>query len=656
MSATTETSQNITFRRYKDGDTRVRRLNEKIFQASHTYKCPTYIQSTPPCQGSCPAGEDIRGYLAIVRGTEKPPVGADGKPVMPWQEYAWRRLTEANPFPSVMGRVCPAPCESGCNRNEVEDHVGINSVEHFLGEYAIANNLKFVKPPVAPSGKSVAILGGGPAGLSCAYQLALKGHDVTIFDEREFLGGMMRYGIPGFRTPRDVLDAEIQRILDVGVKTRMRTRVGTDISLDDVRKEFDAVFLGLGAQAGRALPIAESDAPNVVTATAFLKAFNDGRLQHVGKRVVVVGGGDTSIDVATVARRLGHIKHAKPTDAEAAIAGHLAHDVATISAKEGAEVTLTSVFNIDKMQANKHEIDQALAEGIHIFGSLMPIGIVRDANGRATALRVQQCEAKMTGGKLEIKPVEGSERDIEADLIVSAIGQAVDFTGLEQFNNGKGTVSTDRNYVVAGQQGVFAGGDVIRPHLLTTAIGHGSIAADGIHNYLLGEDLEKRPKIDAHQFDLIRKLAEKGLEPKETHEPLRGTWDSNIAVHNFDDRSDRYIIPHDKLFLGHFSYVDRNKRAVITLDKESALDNFQDRLGKLDEKSAVAEGKRCMSCGMCFECDNCVVYCPQTAVYRVKKGESTTGRYVATDYSKCIGCHICADVCPTGYIQMGLGE
>jgi len=656
MSATTETSQNITFRRYKDGDTRVRRLNEKIFQASHTYKCPTYIQSTPPCQGSCPAGEDIRGYLAIVRGTEKPPVGADGKPVMPWQEYAWRRLTEANPFPSVMGRVCPAPCESGCNRNEVEDHVGINSVEHFLGEYAIANNLKFVKPPVAPSGKSVAILGGGPAGLSCAYQLALKGHDVTIFDEREFLGGMMRYGIPGFRTPRDVLDAEIQRILDVGVKTRMRTRVGTDISLDDVRKEFDAVFLGLGAQAGRALPIAESDAPNVVTATAFLKAFNDGRLQHVGKRVVVVGGGDTSIDVATVARRLGHIKHAKPTDAEAAIAGHLAHDVATISAKEGAEVTLTSVFNIDKMQANKHEIDQALAEGIHIFGSLMPIGVVRDANGRATALRVQQCEAKMTGGKLEIKPVEGSERDIEADLIVSAIGQAVDFTGLEQFNNGKGAVSTDRNYVVAGQQGVFAGGDVIRPHLLTTAIGHGSIAADGIHNYLLGEDLEKRPKIDAHQFDLIRKLAEKGLEPKETHEPLRGTWDSNIAVHNFDDRSDRYIIPHDKLFLGHFSYVDRNKRAVITLDKESALDNFQDRLGKLDEKAAVAEGKRCMSCGMCFECDNCVVYCPQTAVYRVKKGESTTGRYVATDYSKCIGCHICADVCPTGYIQMGLGE
>ncbi|MDD3884111.1 MAG: NAD(P)-binding protein [Gallionella sp.] len=656
MSATTETPQKLTFRRYKDGDNKVRRWSEQIFQASYSHKCPTYIQSTPPCQGSCPAGEDIRGYLAIVRGTEKPPVGADGKPVMPWQEYAWRRLTEANPFPSVMGRVCPAPCETGCNRNEVEDHVGINSVEHFLGEYAVTNNLKFNKPDVAPSGKKVAILGGGPAGLSCAYQLALKGHDVTIFDEHEFLGGMMRYGIPGFRTPRDVLDQEIQRILDLGVKTRLKTRVGTDVTLEQVRKEFDAVFLGMGAQAGRALPIEDSAAPNVVTATAFLKAFNDGRLQHVGKRVVVVGGGDTSIDVATVARRLGHIKHAKPTDAEMAIAGRMAHDVAEISVKEGAEVTLTSVFNIDKMQANKHEIEQALAEGIHIRGSLVPVGVVRGADGRATALRVAQCEAKVSGGKLEIVKVEGSEQDIEADLIVSAIGQAVDFTGLEAFDNGRGAVTTDRNYVVNGQQGVFAGGDVIRPHLLTTAIGHGSIAADGIHNFLLGKDLEKRPKIDAHQFDLMRKLVEKGIKIEASNEPLRGTCESNVAVHNFDNRSDRYVIPHDKLFLGHFSYVTRNQRDIVTLDRESALGNFDERLGVLNEQQAVAEAKRCMSCGMCFECDNCVVYCPQTAVYRVKKAEATTGRYVATDYDKCIGCHICSDVCPTGYIQMGLGE
>ncbi len=655
MSETMETPQKVTFRRFKDGDSKVRRWTDKIFQASHTHKCPTYIQSTPPCQGSCPAGEDIRGYLAIVRQTEKPPVGKDGKPVMPWQEYAWRRLTEANPFPSVMGRVCPAPCETGCNRNALEDHVGINSVEHFLGEYAIANNLAYNKT-AEPTGKKVAVIGGGPASLSCAYQLTLKGHEVTIFDDHEHLGGMMRYGIPGFRTPRDVLDAEIKRITDLGVKTRMNCRVGTDVTMDDLRKDYDAVFLGMGAQAGRALPLADSAAPNVVTATAFLKAFNDGRLQHVGKRVVVVGGGDTSIDVATVARRLGHLESSKPTDFEQAIAGQMAHDVAEISVKQGADVTLTSIFNIDKMAANKHEIEQALAEGIDIRGGLVPVGIVRGADGRATALRVAKCEAKMVGAKLDIKNVEGSEHDIPADLIVSAIGQAVDFTGLEEFNNGKGLVSTDKNYLVSGYSNVFAGGDIIKPHLLTTAIGHGSIAADGIDSFLKGHDLEKRPKIDAHQFDLMRKMMEKGLEIKETHEPLRGTCNSNVAVHNFDNRSDRYIIPHDQLFLGHFNMVERNKRNVITLDAQSALGNFQDRLGVLSQDLAVAEAKRCMSCGMCFECDNCVVYCPQTAVFRVPKAKATLGRYVDTDYNKCIGCHICADVCPTGYIQMGLGE
>ena len=659
MSATTEIqTEKLSFRKFKDGEPqKFNRLQDQIFQAGWTYKCPTYIQSTPPCQGSCPSGEDIRGYLNIVRGIEKPPVGADGKPVMPWQEYAWRRLTEANPLPAVMGRVCPAPCETGCNRNQVEDHVGINSVEHFLGEYAIQNNLQFNKPAKL-TGKKVAVLGGGPAGLSVAYQLALKGHSVTIFDDHEHLGGMMRYGIPGYRTPRDILDAEIQRILNLGVAVKLKTKVGVDISMEQIRKDFDAVFLGLGAQGGRALPAEGADnVSNVVTATAFLKAFNDGRLQTVGKRVVVVGGGDTSMDVATVARRLGHIDSAKPTDWEGAIAGQLAQDVADISTRKGADVVLTSVFPIDKMMASKGELDHAQAEGIEIMGGWMPVSVVKGADGRATALRVCQCEAKMAGGKLEIKKIEGSEKDLPADLIVSAIGQMVDFAGLEEFNNGKGGVSADKNYQVQGKPGVYAGGDVLRPHLLTTAVGHGAIAADTIDQYLQGMEVGRRPKIDVHYFDLLRKYEEKGVKFNEVaHEAIHGTSDSKDVVHNFDNRSERYVIPHDELFLGHFQYTARNKRHITHLDKESALGNFEERLDPLDDKQAVAEAKRCMSCGLCFECDNCVVYCPQTAVYRVKKTEATTGRYVATDYDKCIGCHICHDVCPTGYIQMGLGE
>ncbi|GMV47536.1 MAG: hypothetical protein AMXMBFR66_29340 [Pseudomonadota bacterium] len=647
----------LSFRRFKDGDHKVKRWVDQIFDADHSHKCPTYILSSPPCQASCPSGEDIRGYLNIARGIEKPPAG------MKWQEYAWRRLTEANPFPSVMGRVCPAPCESGCNRNQVDDFVGINSVEHFLGDWANANQIAYPKPQ-ARSGKTVAVIGGGPAGLSAAYQLARKGHDVTIFDERAELGGMMRYGIPGFRTPRDVLDAEIRRILELGVTVRPNTRIGTDITLEQIRRDFDAVFLGIGAQSGRPLPVPDGEAPNVVAATAFLKAFNDGRLRHVGKRVVVVGGGDTSIDVATVARRLGHIDQTHdadlPENAIGALAGFAAHEAALVSKRQGAEVTLTSVFAIDKMQASKHEVEHALAEGIAIRGGMAPVAVVRGADGRATALRVARCEAKFAGGKLEIKIVPGTEEDIEADLIVSAVGQAVDFTGLEALNNGRGAVASDKNYQVQlggqSQATLFCGGDVIRPHLLTTAIGHGAIAADGIDRYLRGETQEKRPKVDVHSFDLMRKMVEKGLPAGKIDEPLWGTDRSAGAIHNFDDRSGRYVISHKELFLGHFPYVARSRRQVTTLSAEEALGNFEERMLALLDAQAQAEAKRCMSCGLCFECDNCVVYCPQKAVFKVKKSQSTTGRYVDTDYERCIGCHICKDVCPTGYIQMGLGE
>lgn len=653
MSTTSDDmKKGLTFRRFKDGETsQYRRGSEWIFDGDHSHKCPEYMLSSPPCQASCPAGEDIRGYLNIVRGIEKPPAG------MNWQEYGFRRITEANPFPSVMGRVCPAPCESGCNRNQVEDHVGINSVEHFLGDYAIENKLAFKRPDdVKPSGKKVAIIGGGPAGLAAAYQLSLKGHSCTIFDEHEELGGMMRYGIPGFRTPRHILDGEIQRILDLGVETRMKTRVGSDVKFEDLEKEYDAIFLAMGAQSGRALPVPGAEAPNCVTAMAFLRAFNEGRLQHVGNRVVVIGGGDTSIDVATVARRLGNITNITELDRpENVLAGHAAHDVAKISAREGADVVLVSRATMDKMNANKHEIEHALEEGIKIIGGVTPVAVVVGPDGRATALRVAEFE--VVKGETIIK--EGTEQDLPADLIVSAIGQAVDFTGLEQFNNNKGLIKVDGNYRFPGKPHIFVGGDVIKPHLLTTAIGHASIAADGIDAFLREgtTELGKRPKVDAHRFDLLRKMVESGLTIEEyNHQQVRGTSSAKFAVHNFEDRSAKYVIPANELFLGHFTYEERHKREIRHLTAEEALGNFEERLGRLSEKEVVAEAKRCMSCGLCFECDNCVVYCPQTAVYRVKKSERATGRYVDTDYTKCIGCHICADVCPTGYIQMGMGE
>ena len=289
----THRSGNHTFRKFRDGDHRWPDLESQIFEADHSHKCPTYVHRTPPCQGSCPSGEDVRGWLQIVRGLEKPPEG------MSWQEYAFRRATDANPFPAQMGRVCPAPCEDGCNRNEVEDFVGINSVEQFIGDTAIAESFAF-EPPARETGKRIAVVGGGPAGLAAAYQLRRRGHRCTVYDDHEALGGMMRYGIPGYRTPRQHLDHEIDRILALGgIEARLSTRVGRDVGIEEVEAEHDAVLWTIGCQSGRPLPIPGGDAPNCVSGVKFLEAFNEGRLQVAANRVVCVGGGDTSIDVVS---------------------------------------------------------------------------------------------------------------------------------------------------------------------------------------------------------------------------------------------------------------------------------------------------------------------------------------------------------------------
>ena len=648
MATSRDDMQNdkLTYRRFKDGDNKWGSLADKIFKEDTSHKCPTYINRTPPCQGSCPSGEDIRGWLDIVRGIEQPPEGVSMK------EYAFRRSTDANPFPSVMGRVCPAPCEDGCNRNEVEENVGINSVEQFIGDSALEEKFTFAVAE-KESGKKVAIIGGGPAGLAAAYQLRRIGHACTVFDNHATLGGMMKYGIPGYRTPRDVLDGEINRITDMGVEVKLNTWVGKDITVEQLEKDYDAILWAVGAQAGRQIPVPGADkAPNALSGVDFLEAFNDGRLQLVSDKVVVIGGGDTSIDVASVARRLGHISEIAEKDRpENVILGQTAHDVASSAVREGANVTLLSRSSIENMPAAQHEIDDAKREGVEIIGCVSPVEVILGDDGRATALRVIKLEED---GKT---PIEGSEYDIPCDLLVSAIGQTGKLDGFEDIGNERGLIDADANYQVPGKEGHFVAGDIIRPHLLTTAIGQASIAVESIDHYLKHQDLGKRPKVDKHHFNLLQKMQEAGLETEPySHESEWGTFNHNFAVHNFDDRSAHEIIPADKLFLGHFEYTPRHKRQEDVPDTNEVLGHFHERMKGLSEEEAVAEADRCMSCGMCFECDNCVIYCPQDAVYRVKKDERTMGRYVATDYSKCIGCHICADVCPTGYIDMAMGE
>jgi glutamate synthase (NADPH) small chain len=643
-----DVTQKLTFRLYEDGDHQWKSPGDNIFLEDTSHKCPTYVHRTPPCQGSCPSGEDIRGWLDIVRGIEKPPVGIE------MQEYAFQRSTDANPFPSMMGRVCPAPCEQGCNRNNVEDFVGINSVEQYIGDTAKTEDYQFAGVPAIGS-KKVAIVGGGPAGLAAAYQLRRKGIASTIFDEHTELGGMFRYGIPGYRTPREFLDHEINRIVKMGdIELRMNTRVGRNIKIESLEAKFDAILWAVGCQSGRALPLENGDAPNCISGVAFLEAFNKGALQVTADRVICVGGGDTSIDVVSVARRLGKIDSLPEKQlTEYVVGGFTAHDSAYAAAREGAKVTLTSLFEKSGMTASEHEVEDALHEGVTILDGVMPIEILVNETGRATALIVAKC--KFEDGKPA--PIEGSEVTIDCDLIVSAIGQGGDLSGIEDLGNERNLMNADKFFQVPGRQGHFVAGDIIKPHLLTTAIGQAAIAAESIEHYLAGSEPSKRPKVDVHHYDLLSKLKENQLEPTAyEQEKDWGTDQASYAVHNYEDRSAQEIISADRLYLGHFNYEERNLRESHGPDAEEVLGHFEERSKSLTEEQAVKEAGRCMSCGMCFECDNCVIYCPQDAVYRVKKDEKTMGRYVATDYDKCIGCHICADVCPAGYIDMAIGD
>ena len=643
--------QALTFRKYADGETHAYDdLKEKIFTADHSHKCPTYVHRTPPCQGSCPSGEDVRGWLQIVRGMEPPPEGVE------WQEYAFRRSTEANPFPAMMGRVCPAPCEAGCNRNQVDDFVGINAVEQFIGDTAFQQRYRFEEPPEL-SGKRVAIVGGGPAGLSAAYQLRRRGHASTVFEMQDQLGGMFRYGIPGYRTPRDILDREIERILELdAIDVQTGVRIGRDLSIEELEAEFDAVLWAIGCQTGRDLPVdGWSGTANCVSGVKFLEAFNTGRMQVSAERVVCIGGGDTSVDVVSVARRLGRIKNLNSQDRpEAVIGGYTAHDSAMAAMRQGAQVTLTALFGQSQMTAAAEEIDDALTEGVTILNGVMPVGLVKGADGRVTAVRMSECVVDKQGVP---QPVENTEFEIEADLVVSAIGQGGDLSGIEELGNERSLIEADQFFQVPGRPGHFVAGDIVRPHLLTTAIGQAAVAADSIDHFLKTQELVRRPKVDVHHFSLLNKLHEQKLAPTEyDHTQNWGTDTADYVIHNYEDRSAHEIIPSDKLFLAHFLEENRYQRQASVPDADAVLSHFEERHRGLSAEAAQAESERCMSCGMCFECDNCVIYCPQDAVFRVKKDKSTTGRYVDTDYDRCIGCHICADVCPTGYIDMGMGK
>jgi NADPH-dependent glutamate synthase beta subunit-like oxidoreductase len=357
----------------------------------------------------------------------------------------------------VCGRVCPHPCESACNRKEKEGAVDINSVERFIGDFGLEKGLKPTKLGGEARSEKIAVVGSGPGGLTAAYQLARRGYPVTVFEAFPKAGGMLRYGIPDYRLPTGMLDAEIDRILELGVELRLNTAVGTEISLDDLRKEYKAIFVALGAHQGIELRIQGEDAPNVFTGTDFLHRMNEGEKVDVGDKVLVIGGGDTAVDAARVCRRLG------------------------------ADVAIVYRRTRKEMPAIDEEIEGADLEDVKIDYLAAPLEIYTE-NGRAVGMKCQRMELGEpdSSGRRRPVPIEGDTFDMDFTCLIAAVSQAPDFEGFGELIEGRDWIKVDEKFKTK-LDGVYSGGDNINLGLAIDAIAHGNAAAVAIDELIAGK-------------------------------------------------------------------------------------------------------------------------------------------------------------------------
>jgi len=421
-------------------------------RANHTgswrVERPVYVQRLPPCNNACPAGENIQGWLYEAESGD--------------YAAAWRALVEENPFPATMGRICFHPCETHCNRVQVDEAVGINAVERFLGDYALSHGLT-LPPPGADTGHRVLVVGAGPAGLSAAYHLRRMGHQVRLVDSSAQLGGMMRYGIPAYRLPRDVLDAEIARIVDMGVE------VMVDYNVDDIEVErqsgrFDAVFLAVGAQLGKRVNIPAGDSAKILDAVSFLHQVADDDPPLLGRRVVVYGGGDTAFDAARTARRLG-----------------------------ASEAVIVYRRSREQMPAHGVELEQALGEGV----TMRWLSTINKVDEGTIMLE------KMVLNAEGFPEPTGEFEELGADAVVLALGQDTDLSLLN--NDAKvdvveGSVQVGAD-LMTNQRGVFAGGDAVpAERTATVAVGHGKKAARSIDAFIRGVAFEAPVKHELADF------------------------------------------------------------------------------------------------------------------------------------------------------------
>ena len=509
---------------------------------------PVYLDRLPPCNHACPAGENIQAWLGHAEEGD--------------YEAAWHQIMEDNPLPAIMGRVCYCPCEGACNRVGLDEAVGINSVERFLGDQALMYGWEV--EPGTTTGQRVMIIGAGPTGLSAAFHLRRFGHEVTIFDANPQAGGMIRYGIPKYRMPREKLRAEVARIEAMGVEIKLNTEID-DVLATKQGGQFDAVFLCIGAQLPRRIEIVSDDEIPILDAISVLRDTELDNPSKLTGHVVVYGGGNTAIDVARTAIRMGAIS-------------------ANLIAFEARE----------HMPAHSFEVEEALEEGV----VLSCLRSIKQVDGRSVTLE------RMRATNERWPEPTGEFENIEADVIVQAIGQDIDVGFLQNIPSVEikdGTVQVDGE-MRTGAEGLFAGGDMVPSiRTVTAAIGHGKKAARNIDVY----------------------LREEKYVPPRKHE----------------------VVTSEMLNPWYYSDAPRTVRPMLDVVRRKT--GFAEIVGDLDEDNAAFEARRCMSCGNCFECDNCYGVCPDNAITKLGPGKRFEFKY---DY--CKGCAMCATECPCGAIKM----
>ena len=537
---------------------------------------PRYAEKTPPCKNACPSDNDIRGFLTAISQTED-----FGRSIEESYEMGWRAYTDTNPLPATLGRVCPHFCETDCNRAGKDEALNINQVERFIGDFGIKSKLEHEKISDESHAEKIAVIGSGPAGLSCAFQLARRGYPVTVFEAAPKSGGMLRYGIPSYRLPEEILDAEVAAIEGLGVEIKYETKVGKDISFDDLKKDYAAIYVGIGAQEGWTLGIPGEEGEGVINAVEYLNGVNSGSgIDVSGKKVLVIGGGNSAVDAARVSWR------------------------------EGAESRIVYRRTEEEMPAEQEEIDDTKEEGIPVDILTAPVEVIRDGDGNVTALKCQKMELGEPddSGRRRPVPIEGSEFEIEADIVIPAIGQQADFEGMDNLKDEEsGWIAVDEN-TMTEIEGTFAGGDVTNKlGTVTEAVGLGRRGAIAIDAHVKGEE-----------------VAKEYLPP---------------------------VVKLDDMAHGHFPPAARVEKTHIAVDERKG--NFNEVVSTFTDEQAMEESKRCMSCGMCFGCDNCYMFCSYSAIKKMPKedvpfiGDRYTFRLEA-----CVGCKKCAEECPCGYIDM----